>query len=273
MSFAERLHAGEFPLALEITPPKSSRPDVLLRRARLAGGLPAAINVIQRPDRQSSLEASLELVAEGFAPAWHLVTRGRTRDAIAGDLALAAAGGVAQILAIRGDHAADGDVKSVTIREAITLAREIAPTAALGATLNQYQPDRAAVLRNLLPKLKAGATYVQTQPVFDVDDLKPLVEQVKAVAPETRVVAMAMPLETLAAADRVAQLVGTPLPDVVRRRITSGADCWESFEELLCRLVESPLIDGVAIMTYEMDPDAVAVGARIVEAARNAGIR
>ena len=47
------------------------------------------------------------------------------------------------------------------------MAREALPNALIGATLNQYGRDEAAVLRNLLPKLRAGASYVQTQPAFD----------------------------------------------------------------------------------------------------------
>jgi hypothetical protein len=54
MTFSDRLFAGEFPVALEITPPQRPRPAVLLRRARLLDDRAAAINVIQRPDRQPS---------------------------------------------------------------------------------------------------------------------------------------------------------------------------------------------------------------------------
>ncbi|MBE0612003.1 MAG: hypothetical protein IH609_21665, partial [Dehalococcoidia bacterium] len=56
--FAEKLDAGQFAVALEITPPQRDLPKVLLRRARLLGTAAQAINVIQRPGRQSSLDAS-----------------------------------------------------------------------------------------------------------------------------------------------------------------------------------------------------------------------
>ena len=59
-AFAERLSRGGFAVALEITPPKKRLEEVLLRRARLLPGVDA-INVIQRPDRLSSLDASLLL--------------------------------------------------------------------------------------------------------------------------------------------------------------------------------------------------------------------
>ncbi|MEJ5221060.1 MAG: hypothetical protein WHT63_03510 [Tepidiforma sp.] len=83
MRFLDRLAAGEFAVALEITPPQRHLPKVLLRRARLLGDAADAVNVIQRPDRQSSLEASLELLAAGIDPVWHLAARGETRASVA----------------------------------------------------------------------------------------------------------------------------------------------------------------------------------------------
>ena len=65
-------------LALEITPPRTARTDILLRRARLLDPRPALVNVIDRPDRLPSLDACLVLSARGHAPVWHVATRRRT---------------------------------------------------------------------------------------------------------------------------------------------------------------------------------------------------
>lgn len=43
--FARKLDAGEFAVALEITPPQRHMPRVLLRRAGLLGGAAQAINL------------------------------------------------------------------------------------------------------------------------------------------------------------------------------------------------------------------------------------
>ncbi len=270
MPFGDRLHVGDFPLALEITPPKNAGTALLARRARLLGSLPSAINVIQRPGRQSSLDASIELCRLGLQPAWHLVTRGRSRSEIAADLDRAAAAGIEQVLVIRGDHDAPNGSDAITIRDTIALARAALPGALIGATMNQYAPDPSAVLRNLLPKLRAGATYVQTQPVFSLEGLRPLAERVKLAAPDARLVAMVMPLSTLEAADRVGML-GVSVPPETRQRIESGGDPWEAFGRLLTEMVESPLIDGLAVMTFETDPGED-VATRIVSAAARAGI-
>jgi methylenetetrahydrofolate reductase (NADPH) len=248
MSFPRKLTSGEFPFALEITPPQRSLPAVLLRRASLIGHHAAAVNVIQRPERQSSLAASCELLRAGMSPAWHLVTRGRPKEEIAADLATAKTEGIGQVLVIAGDHRST--VSGPTIREVVEMAAAAVPGAFIGATLNQYVPDRVAVLRNLMPKLAAGARYVQTQPVFSIEDLRPLAEAVKERSPGTMVVPMVMPLETSAAAERIAGRLGISPPAVA----STPEGAWAAFGELLMALKAGPLFDGVAIMTFEIDP-------------------
>src|SRR5690606_6152593 len=132
-----RLREGSFPVALEITPPKKPLPRVLLRRARLLGEDPVAVNVIQRPERQSSLDASLTLLEAGFDPVWHMVVRGETRDSLAQNLARAAKGGIRNVLCIRGDNP-PAEAAELTIKAAVGMACELLPGATVGATLNQY---------------------------------------------------------------------------------------------------------------------------------------
>jgi methylenetetrahydrofolate reductase (NADPH) len=267
MSFARELATGHFPVALEITPPQHDRPRVLLRRASLLGGLASAINVIQRPDRQPSLDAALQLLAQDIEPAWHLVTRGRPRASIEHDLYRARDGGIGLILVILGDHepAPAGD-RGVAIREAVAMARQIVPAATVGATLNQYGSDMEAAFRNLWPKLAAGASYIQTQPVFDLACFESAAQRIRRDAPETRIVPMVMPLPTVEAADRIAGRLGVSIPRWVRE-----VDPWRAFAEIVTWLRRSGLADGLAVMTFETDPPAE-VGARIASVLVAAGI-
>lgn len=268
--FAEKLAAGELAVALEITPPKKRLEGVLLRRARLLGGRADAVNVIQRPDRLSSLDASLLLCEAGLAPVWHLVNRGRTHAEIAAELASAAAGAVRAVLCIRGDHRAKDAPDAPRIREVVAMAREALPGALIGATANQYGP-RERVLANLWPKLRAGARFVQTNPVFSLDALRPLAEEVRARAPRTRIVPMVMPLVSVATAERIQARLGI-LPGALLERLAAGGERagWGMFAEVVQALAESPLVDGLAVMTPEMDAPA-SHGARIVAALGRAG--
>jgi methylenetetrahydrofolate reductase (NADPH) len=272
MRFRRRLEEAKFALALEILPPQKPLPKVLLRRARLLEDFAEAINVIQRPGRQSSLDASLALRTEGFEPAWHLVTRGRTREQISADLEPAARGGIDQVLCILGDHAAPETADSVNIRDAIAMARDALPGAFVGATLNQYGRDPEAVLRNLLPKLRAGATYVQTQPVFEPGPVEQYAIAIDREVPDTRIIAMAMPLLTLEAAERIEERLGVRLPDALLEVLAAGDPdlAWSAFTGTLEALVAAPYINGVAIMTFEGDAPP-GTGERIIGALRAAG--
>lgn len=269
MPFAERLAAGRFAVALEITPPQSHLPKVLLRRARFLGEHPHAINVIQRPGRQSSLEASIHLKSMGIEPVWHLVTRGRTRADVRAEIDQAAAAGIRQVLCIRGDHTAGDTAETPTLKECVALVRARMPGALIGATLNQYAPDHEAVLRNLLPKLRAGATYVQTQPVLELETLRPLAERVLEAAPGTRIAAMVMPLLSPEQAVHIAGRLGITLPAGYEARLQTEAAAWEAFEEIVASLTAAKLVAGAAIMNVEMDPPP-AVGERILHALRKA---
>jgi len=273
MVFAARLRNRDFAVALEITPPQKALSKVLLRRATLLGSAAQAVNVIQRPGRQSSLDASLELRAAGLEPAWHLVTRGSTRAALHADLERARQGGIEQILCILGDHSAESGPDTPTIKEAIGLSCEYVPGAIVGATLNQYGPDQAAAIKNLLPKLAAGASYIQTQPVFGLEALEPFARVVERDAPDTRIVAMAMPILSLEAAERIESRIGIALPAELKAVLETGDQeaAWNAFTATIRDLVRAPYIDGVAIMTYEMDPP-LEVGQRIVESLHAAGV-
>ncbi len=273
MTFAAALAVHRFPIALEITPPQRPMPGVLTRRAGLLGPCTRTINVIQRPERQSSLDASLQLRAVGFSPVWHLVNRGSTRRQIAAELDRARDGGITQVLCIRGDHPGADTPETPSIREMIGMVHERLPDALIGATLNQYAADRTAVLRNLLPKLASGAGYVQTQPVFDLDSLRPVAESLRDRSPDTRIVPMVMPLLSVAAAQAIQARLGIILPASLCRRIEEGGApaAWQTFEETVAALRHSNIADGLAIMTFEMDANSE-TGSRIVAALQQAGI-
>ena len=260
---------GEFPVSLEITPPRAAKPATLLRRARLLEACTATVNVIQRPDRQSSLEAALELKRNGFEPIWHLATAGRSLAGIAADLDRARAAGLGHALCLRGDHATAR--RGPPVAEAIGLLRDQAPELAIGAALDQYHDDDRAA-RLLTAKLRAGASSVWTQPVFDLAPLLRAAAFVKAERPDAHVVAMAMPLLTPESLDAVSGRLRIPAPESLRRRIAAGEEeAWAAFEETLATLARVDLADAVAIMTYRADPPA-GTGERVVEALRRAGI-
>jgi homocysteine S-methyltransferase len=253
--FARRLADGSFPIALEITPPRTLLPQVLLRRARVLGRAAAAVNPIQRPDRLSSLEASRLLLEAGHEPVWHLLARGRSRDEVDVEIERARALGLRCVLCIRGEHDAADKSDTPRVRELVGAVCEALPEALVGATLNPYS-RRERTLANLLRKLDAGASYVQTQPIFDARVLEPWGEAIRAHTPRVRIVPMVIPLRSSVEARRLGARTGAVLPPALLDRLDAhGAEAgWAALSETLHALRASPFADGVAVMTLRADP-------------------
>jgi len=249
-SFSDLLRTGAFPIALEITPPRGLWPEVLLRRATRLGDRPAVINVIQRPDRLSSLESSLLLLDVGLEPVWHITNRGRARSEIARDIRRAADAGIRNVLCVRGEGDDKDRPQTPRIREVVAMLADAIPSACIGVTANQYGP-REPVLRNLLAKIEAGATVVQTQPVFEVESLNDLARDIRQHAPQVSLVPMLMPAVPLERAEAIALRLGFRLPGPVR----APGRQWPTFADALRELREAPHAQGVAILTTAADPD------------------
>jgi 5,10-methylenetetrahydrofolate reductase len=238
------------PIALEITPPARVRPEVLRRRARALGGLPRYINVIQRPDRWSSLDASILLRRDGFEPVWHLANRGSSAGQIDAAIRRALGAGLTRVLCIRGEHKAEDGFDTPKIREVVRTLRLRLPAARVGVTLNHHLDARRA-MRNLWPKLRAGAHSIQTQVTFDLESLAPLAAQVKAERPRVSIVPMLMPVLSSGAARRVAQRLSVSVPATLLRDLERFGEPagWDHFAELAAAVRADPLYSGVAVMT------------------------
>jgi 5,10-methylenetetrahydrofolate reductase len=248
-----RLHR-ELDVSLEITPPASPKPGVLLRRAQVLGGPPSRIHVIQRSDRWSSLDASMVLRAHGFDPVWHLANRGRVLADIEDDVARAGGEGIHRVLCLRGEHKATDDVDTPKIREVVRIVRRALAGAHVTVTLNHHL-RRDRVLPNLWGKLEAGASAVQTQIAFDLEALQPFAAAVKYRYPHVAVAPMLMPVTSPEAARRIAHRLSIPVPRaLVAALAREGEDAgWRYFAGLLAAIDASSLYDGVAIMT-PIDP-------------------
>ena len=251
------------PIALEITPPRSARTDVLLRRARLLNPLAALVNVVDRPGRLPSLDACLVLAAWGHAPVWHVATRRRTAHAFERELERARRAGVRALLCVAGDGAAAGE--GLPVGEAVARARSALPWAEIGVAVDPGREPEREVSR-ARAHLRAGASFVQTQLVFEPAPFCALALSLRRARPGVRVVPMVMPLLSAAQAQRISVLAGVRVPrDAVAAVALGGPERgWRRFRETLRAIHASRLADALAVMTYEADPPA-GFGARLRE--------
>ena len=176
---------------------------------------------------------------------------------------------ISLVLCLRGDHPDLEVADTPKIREVVAMVREAIPQALIGVTMNQYGP-RDRVLRNLIPKLEAGADFVQSQPVWDLDLYASLAREVLSAAPNTRIMPMVMPLLSADEAKKLEKRLGVKLPDIVLERLAKGGASagWEIFGEILEALSSNDLAHAVAVMTLMTDPPEP-VASRLAAALRD----
>lgn len=109
-----KLATGAFVITAEVCPPKGCDSRLFVQQSVALSGVVDAINVTDNQGanmRISPLAASLLLLREGVEPILQLTCRDRNRLALQSELLGAAALGVANILALTGDHLSFGDHK------------------------------------------------------------------------------------------------------------------------------------------------------------------
>ncbi|BCB90971.1 methylenetetrahydrofolate reductase [Phytohabitans suffuscus] len=186
------LDERRFVVTAEVAPPRDADPEAIGRKAAGLRGWVDAANVTDNQGanvRMSSLAGSVLLRQAGIDPVMQLTCRDRNRIALQSDLVGAAAVGIRNVLLLTGDHPTLGDhpdAKPVfdldgvqlvwtarTLRDDGTLlsGRPLAtrPSWLIGTVENPFAPPAALRARRLAKKVAAGAEFVQTQYVFDVD--------------------------------------------------------------------------------------------------------
>ena len=187
------LTAGHFAVTAELGPPANANADAVRKKAAYCRDVVDGANVTDNQTavvRMSSIAASSIAIGCGVEPVAQMVCRDRNRIAMQSDLLGAAALGIKNILCLTGDHQTFGnhpqakgvyDVDSIQLvsmvrkmrddkvfqnREAI---KEFEPRFFIGAVENPFaDPFEFRVFR-LEKKIKAGADFIQTQCIFDID--------------------------------------------------------------------------------------------------------
>ena len=198
----ERLaRSSRFVVTAEVVPPRSADATPLTRQARELVGYADAVNVTDNPTasaRMSPLAGVAALSAAGIEPILQMTTRDRNRLAIAADLLGAWALGARNLLCLSGDPITVGDdpdaaeVRDLSVLELVRLAAnlrtehrlpsgaEVDPAPRYYVGVADSPLARGYDAGRLEAKLDAGARFVQTQIVFDVDALGEWADAVRA---------------------------------------------------------------------------------------------
>ncbi len=247
------LHAGYFAVTAELGPPQNADGAVIRKKAALLKGNCDAVNLTDNQTaivRMSSISAGAIVLQEGLEPVIQMTCRDRNRLAIQSDLLGAYALGIRNLLCLSGDHQTFGNhptAKNVYDIDSIQLVHVVAamrdqrvfecgdefkgqePRFFVGAAASPFAGPVEFRPYRLAKKVQAGASFIQTQLVYDVDAFKVFMEKVRELGLHEKVYILAGvgPLKSPGMAKYMKDSVpGLLVPDVLIDRMTEAGAPW-----------------------------------------------
>jgi methylenetetrahydrofolate reductase (NADPH) len=208
------LKNGAFAVTSECGPPRGANSEVIRKKGAFLKGHVDAVNVTDNQTsmvRMSSFSSCLILKEIGFDPVMQMVCRDRNRIAIQSDILGAAALGINNILCLSGDHQKFGDhpgaknVFDIDSMQLIQCMRRMIdegkflsgeeikgkPNMFVGCAENPFADPFEIRAMRLAKKVKAGAEFVQTQCIFNVEKFERWMEMVRDLGLDEKVYILA----------------------------------------------------------------------------------
>ncbi|MBS1248851.1 MAG: Bifunctional homocysteine S-methyltransferase/5,10-methylenetetrahydrofolate reductase [Chloroflexi bacterium] len=247
------LKAGHFAVTGELGPPQSADGDEIREKAALLKGYVDGVNLTDNQTaivRISSIAAGTILVQEGLEPVIQMTARDRNRLAIQADLLGAYALGMRNLLCLTGDHQIFGnhptakhvfDIDSIQMVKMVTDMRDekkfqcgdefkgIEPRFFTGAASAPFADPIDFRPYRLAKKVNAGANFIQTQLVYDVDAFAQFMEKVREMGLHEKVYILAGvgPLKSPGMARYMKKNVpGILVPDEIIDRMNEAGKPW-----------------------------------------------
>ena len=297
-SHLERLlKAGHFVFTGECGPPEGADVERLKEKARHLKGCVDAVNVTDNQTavvRMASWAASLILMQEGLEPNFQMVCRDRNRLAMQADVLGVYAHGIRNMLCLSGDHQSFGDhpeAKNVFDLDSMQLIYtvktmrdegkflsgkelQVAPRIFIGAASNPFAEPFDFRVRRLAKKIAAGADFIQTQCIYNMERFREFMKQVvdRGLHEKCYILAGITPMKNLGMARYMARNVpGIDVPDSLIKRLEGagkgkGAEEGIKFAlEQIEEMKEMEGVSGVHLMAIEWEH-------RVPEIAERAGM-
>ena len=246
----QALDNGKFGITAEMAPPKGYDFKECMEAADVLKGKVHCVNVTDMQSsclKASSLGLCIKLKEKGLTPILQMTGRDRNRMALQAELFSAAAFGIDSVLALTGDHPTIGDVKeakpvydldSVGILQMISEMEKTGldcggneitggvPKFFKGAIVTPVYDPMFLQINKLRKKVEAGAQFIQTQGIFDVDQLKRFMDGIEKAGYTTRIMAGIIPLEGAGMAKYMnANVPGIRVTDqIIEKLAAAGAE-------------------------------------------------
>jgi methylenetetrahydrofolate reductase (NADPH) len=196
--FKDALESGKFVVTSEVAPPKGTNLEKMEHHVELLKGKVDAMNVTDHQSsvmRFPSLGGALLVKEMGGEPILQMTCRDRNRLALQADLLFAASRGINNVLCLTGDSVILGDHKEaksvfdLDSSQLLAAVRQLEKGRDLGGSdldgavsfcagaivtpeANPLEPQ----LIKFEKKVEAGAEFIQTQAVYDLDHFKEFME-------------------------------------------------------------------------------------------------
>jgi methylenetetrahydrofolate reductase (NADH) len=268
------LKEGTFVVTGELGPPKNGNPEVVREKARLLKGNVDAVNITDCQTaivRMSSIAAGLIAKEEGLEPVIQMTCRDRNRISMQSDILGAQALGLKNLLCLTGDHQKFGNhpgSKGVFDMDSIQMlgmmkgmrddnqfqcGEEIKghePKLFLGAAANPFAyPFEYRAVR-LGKKVAAGADFVQTQIIYNVEKFAEFMKMVRDLGLHEKcyILAGVTPPKSLGMARYMKNFVpGMDVTDDVIQRMKDAKDKQDEGIQICADIInEVKDIEGVA---------------------------
>ena len=239
------LEAGHFAVTAECGPPRGADPEIVRKKASYVKGNVDACNITDNQTsvvRMSSLAGCLLVKEQGIEPLIQMVVRDRNRIALQSDLLGASAMGVRNLLCLSGDHQKFGDdpqaknVFDIDSMQLINLVKtmrdegvfpsgqklEGAPKFFIGCAVNPFADPYEIRVPRMKLKAHAGADFVQTQCIYNMDKFRKYMEDARkqGLHERLKILAGVTPLKSAGMAKFMNKFVaGIDIPDAVIKRI------------------------------------------------------
>lgn len=285
------LNSGHFAVTGELGPPRSADLEMLKHHADAMRNHVDSYNITDNQTaivRTSSIGVAAVLMQMGLEPNVQMTVRDRNRICLQSDLLGAVSIGARNFLCLQGDHAKFGnepqsknvnDLDSMQLIQALKNLRDEGvfisgekiehplPRIFIGAVANPFaDPFEYRHLR-LAKKIAAGAQFIQTQCIFDMDRFEKWMEKVRELGLHKKVHIMGgvTPIKSIGAARYMQKNVaGMIVPDELIDRLR-GAEKKQKEGLNICietiqRLKEIEGVAGVHVMAIaweEVVPEIV----------------
>ena len=239
------LESGTFAVTGELGPPASAKAELIREKAKYLKGNVDAVNVTDGQTavvRMASWASCIIGKQEGLEPIVQMTCRDRNRIALQMDILGIAALGLNNMLCLTGDHQTFGnhptakgvfDLDSIQLIKVVKDMRDekkfqcgddmdVEPRLFIGAAANPFaDPFEFRVVR-LANKVAAGADFIQTQIIYNVDKFAKWMEAVRdrGLDGKVKILAGVAPIKSIGAARYMQTKVpGMDVPESIIERL------------------------------------------------------